>query len=427
MLPIEILSLIGSVSEPVTSRSLLSTSKGIRNGIRTYSPFLYSMTKEQKRIYDTLLTTNEKRIDIKTLPGNGSSIILLNYINECLKKDERVILLTETLTWKDVLEDYFLESFLFIQNKDERIPKDSLFNKRILMTTSSLKEEMIRNYAPSIIISCDFYNYLDILPTRESLLFANLKKCILSSHRLMSKRQHSIIKEIYHKNILPFSSYSSFLLVSHSPLHIFSSILREISQFTLMGGDAEDIEILRMQRVRVFTEESAEEFHKIEGNTKAALVYTKKFLRKNAPFISGVIVINTIDGGSPHKALDYLFDETTYVPVLLSSKITHLYYYSVDEMLIDQNSYSYRLPAAILLQETHIRMCLAGFTLDPFLDFMEICYTEYRNYGKEYNAELVKEDDEPFYRWNSRDWIQRIYPLYTQEYSEKTHILDLIK
>lgn len=427
MFPIEIFSTINSFTE---STIIPSTSKWIRNTMREYSSFIYSMTEEQRRLYDALITCEKNRIHMKTLPGNGSSIILINYMNQCIKDNERILVLTKDMMWQNILQSYFDDYFLFIS--DEDVSKEALLTKKIMMMTCGLhmgKEyDRVRNYAPSIIISCGRYNFPYLPPEEHRFLSSNLKKCILSSYEVMSERRESwSTDEIYAKNILPFPSYFSFFLSKDSALKIFSFILGRHSQFTLMGVDDEDIEVLRMQRVRVFTEDSVETFLSLEETTKAVLVYTEKFLQNNTPSISGVVVINTIYGGPSHKELDYLFYQETYVPVLQSKTISHIYYYRLDDCDITENHFSYRMPAAILLQDAHIRMCFAGFTMDPFLDFMEDCYTEYRNYGDEYNAELIKENDETFYRWCSKDWIQKYYLLYKDEYSEETHIMDLIK
>ena len=321
LLPIEVFAQIAFHLPGEDYVVLSSLNKNLRKILPLYrtSSLPFNMTELQKEAYDELCQSKSMRIFLQRAPRTGISIVLLNYIAHELEiNNGKQILVscvpTEYEKWRKRLRSNFT-SFVSISNY-HRVP-----TARIIL----IKEpptKILHIIKPSFVLM--------ICPKSSGYHYrcANLDdtiKCIESSCSLYPCYANA--ERIVKRTILPFPTYPQE----------FISGMDEVKyrKLTMIGTTRSFIRWFKKRFSYTFFHGDqpgqAKAFKQCDKD--AILFYGKDFIFKNVPSMVGPVIyvnaFNSHSGGSNKQIYKHMLP--FYHTLLVSKKITHLYYINWDQ------------------------------------------------------------------------------------------------
>lgn len=359
------------------------------------------MTRFQQEIYNRIWKEESNRIHLSTLPKNGTSIILLNYIHTYLKKNPSHNILicctpSKVKKWKRILSFTF-SSFSCKEPDQHR-------SHRFMIYSPLAKT---KDY--DLVICSYRYSVMDIrVPETTKIIFSNFEEQ-KSGHITLQKRA-----------IIPFNSCYNRLVIKNTLKEVIDKVFEFHHKITLLGAS-----IKLSNNYVVFNgsrKEDIKAFQNISSDQKAILFYDDKTLYSSLPYISDVVILTHFQLMSGYIN-DYC--QAKIFHSLLVSYPKYVYYHDAPS----SNHINYNKKVAtlsILLIEIKYRLKALGILSDEmFYDLFTDMASKLVN-SVNVHLQWIDDVDTNTLQWKSKDHFQTFYDMFekeNKEYLTKAHLL----
>lgn len=305
MLPVEVLSIVGSFLPYEHYKNLALVSKAVRDGLKTYASSPYKLTKQQEKTFNDLVLNKENVIHYVGIPGSGADVVLINYLylHSRNKKNQIAVLVdTKYEKWYRILKKIFgrpLSCTCFVGGSSV-----GWINLTLFKVTSSYFSFLKDDYTLTIsALTQKYYKLMTTLsdPRRSLSIIShdNIgERCLFDMFYEKSQDKLNIVPCIGKRSRLPFPDYPQRCLCAKNFLDMINKTLTLHKKFTVVTQSETVNNIINELNYPTFCSDKRKEF---EVSELGILFYTSK---DYIPSVSGVVVVHTLDG--------YHFDSLCY-------------------------------------------------------------------------------------------------------------------